>query len=365
MAIAPCLAGNYVIAGGDTAGNRLNSIISGATALSGVTASSFGALVSSNDMSMIASNFASIRPVSFGAKVTCTQSLTAATGLHGFQLCAAEQFPWAIDTTASVTGGLGSSSFMTAALVNTGGGGGPTISGAQAPAGIGALMSGLENAVNITQPVAGLWSPEDASSTTYTAAQGAAAVGAAGQFNSALWTNATLSENDTYAIPYTPISSATSAPENATVFPVRDAADIPYLLYGASGITTGAFGELEIAICWEGLPNSFNNSVLGPTPSPSNPDEMTQASNVLELIPSAFCPESAADENRKVIEAAKGTTGHLYDGTDRKSALNGSSILKGGGHLLSALSPAISLLPGVGGVLGPGAAMLGGLLANL
>jgi len=363
-AIAPCLAGNLVFAGGNTSGSNLHSVVSGSGALESTTASTFGNVLNTNDLNMIMTTFASVRPVSMGVKVTCTQALTAATGVHGLRLLPSSAFPWGIDSTASVTGGLALSSIMSTTLAN-GGTNGPTYTGPVAPQSISAAISALENTVNVTEPVAALWSPEDVSSLEYTAANGALAVGAAAQFGTFTYTNATLSENDVYAVPYTVLSSYTSAPEVASTFVTRDAADLPYILYAASGVTTGPLGELEVAICWEGIPLPFTSGVLGPTVSPSVPDEMAQAGNLLEVIPSAYCPEASADSNRLVIEAAKKTAGHLYDGTDKKAAISGASILRGGGAVVSALSPLLGMIPGVGGILGPGAALIGGMAANL
>jgi len=360
FAASPSLISGLFLAGGNTSGTVLSSISVGASALTGFQPAALNNTVSTLDIAMITSTFQSLRPVAMGAKFTCTQAATSLTGAHGMRLLPSGSLPWGLETTASITGGLSASASLTGSVTA-----GVSIVSPVAPLSISDLMSTLDQAVNISTPLAGLWTPEDVSSTQYADVQGLIQVSGAAEFNTVQWTNATLSETDSYLMPYGITQTAVAAGLGARTFITAQIEDTPMLVYAANGIVTGSVGELELVTCWEGIPLAYAGGILGPTLSPSVPDELAQTANLIEMMPSTYLPETEADPSRCLIASVPKAAGHLYDGSDRKSAVNGSSIARALGGTAAAAAPLLGMIPGIGGLLGPGAALIGALSQNL
>jgi hypothetical protein len=111
----------------------------------------------------------------------------------------------------------------------------------------------------------------------------------------------------------------------------------------------------KITINWEGLPLLGTTNLSASSPSPSNPDELTQAANAVQHLPVAFTPNNKVPTDPGANAAVKGIAAganDLYNGTPRKEAIEGTSILKKiakfGGKALLGLLP----IPGVSAIGG-------------
>lgn len=367
FAVAPTLAevadGGYntVFLGGTPAGNSLNLLsVSAATAAVATLASGSNFLLSFEDADLIQNNFSAIRPVSMAMTVMNADNITTAQGQHGMTLLPVQQFPCTPDSVQT----------------NNGGGLGGNVAGATgyqqgAPANVGDLMDAMQVLQPTTQTVRCVWSPEDPSDYDYMPVNPAGdQVGSASppttvlsQFIAQSWTNTVTSEGDVYIIPSGITITTPVGGGEAQLQWLPDGK--PYILYCASGLKIGETQQFFVTLTtnWEAIPRSAIGSRMGVTPSPSNPDELTQATNVVQMIPDASAPNLPNDTNTRLQQAALGTAPHLYDGTSRKEALEGTSISKTIGKGLGVAAPFLGAVPGVGTILSMGASFLSTLLS--
>jgi hypothetical protein len=102
---------------------------------------------------------------------------------------------------------------------------------------------------------------------------------------------------------------------------------LPWVAVLFTGCTPDeVLGEMVITINWEAIPNQGVMTVMPGDPSPSNPDEMAQATNLIRHLPETIT-NVVNDPNTKIREAAMQATTDLYDpGVSRKRAVEGSSF---------------------------------------
>jgi hypothetical protein len=360
LAFAPTLYTPIFIPGGNADGSTVACVYSSAdlgvtyntaSAAAGVQGA---ALMSAGELSYIQKTFSAVRPVAMSVDAQCVGAITTLTGEHGMGLAPAETIIGG-DATTTATGGL----FASGAFKGASGFAGVSIGS------IGAAMDGADAVTNIAQPVRAFWSPQDTSDTNYIPVNNIDADNFA-QFTNSTWKNTTTTNDAVYVLPFGVARVTNNAAAPVLVDTAFRDASFPAIVWAANGILPGTGTPMEFTVntCWEGLPIYTLNGMSGETVSPSNPDEMTQASNVLALTPNG-CAMSVDNPQLQVQEAASKTAEHLYDGTPRKEAVEGTSITKALGGALGMASPLLAAIPGVGGPLAVGAGLISSLLSNL
>lgn len=347
---SPTLHSNSLALGGNSAGTNVNLVdFSPATTATGnyklAGVSDFA--VSANELALLlSSEFSAARPVSMEVEVEPSASLLNISGEHGIALWSGNQFPAQIDNPVTAAGGLNISY--------------PQVF---APTSIDDVFDNLEEVVPLTRPVRCIWTPQSPSSLDY---EGTAPV-VIGLNKNNEWvdqpyTNGTLAEDTHYVLPIR--TMATTLLDGTTVYDGAPMRSLPYIVWACNGVPTSVaslpVGYATITINWELLPGIVGRN-FGTTISPSNPDEVVQANNIMTLVPKATS-DSPQSMGAPLQAAAAQAATHLYNGTPRKDAIEGRSIKKTISSVLNVAAPALSMIPKFGGPLAAGASLLAGIL---
>lgn len=324
-------------------------------------------IIPSQTLRSITTNFAAIRPVSFVARFTPTQApLTAAGALYA-GIAPREQM-MASTNTWTTNGG------STVAGYN--------LPGAGALSGFSDWKSGAAYVATIRDPAQLLWRFQDNRDFEYrtTTAESWAGAGASNSplapvtFNTVAPWCANFDRESTFSYPAI-IPAATNvvgpvesynlmvlpggigvvddspAPPSLSP-PIGDLVQIdkdftyPWTFWAVDGADPNtAVGEVEFIVNWEAIPTVGTRSIMATTPSPSNPLELAQASNIVPSLPPASNPDNAGQPENKILRAASAAAGDLYvTATPKKAAVEGKSFLN---RLLTGAGKiAASLLPG-------------------
>jgi hypothetical protein len=361
---APSLGNNSLTCGSDAAGSRLH-LVNEASPASQVPTATFRMascsqnLVGADEYAMMLQNFAAIRPVAYKVVARLRGAAGTVTGTHSFGLMPGDENPCQLDATGFVFGGsgVGGTTFL--------------------PGGVSSAFDANDASdvcESILNPIECLWAPEDPRDIEYMPTEMFKFVPPGNapnpnpdseEFAQFHWSTGNSTDYLHYVgLPvYAETTAINAGPSPAASFLDPQVAgtmkNLPKIRYAQSGLPTGAnvaYTILDHFIVWEALPKSQVGAGLSAaTSSPSNPDELVQAANVMEVIPKATSPSDATDLGGRVQRAAVKSVGHLYDPTvPRKQAIEGTSISR----FLGAAAPALGLIPGIGGMLGAGASFL-------
>lgn len=356
----------------------LSALCPTASAFNGATIAGVGPTVFTSEVvhdviatatkTAIEGNFAAIRPVSMVMKFTPTEAALTAQGSLRAGTMSRQQSPGA-QSVALHTGLL---------TVN-----GNPIAANNIPEGLGFLApsnpvledlaSGSSFAGNITKTVNLVWRFEDVQDYIYRTTQSEQPTNAAGGFTDNWWYFFDTESCGAYP---SIIDGGTASTSLVWVFPGSTSytgaeemiADRPFanwvyptaywMVRGASPSTV--LGEVRIIINWEAIPIVGVQSIMATTPSPSNPNEVSQVGNVVPYLPAAYDPNNSGAPETKMFNAAAKSTGDLYNETPPKEALEGTSVLKKvGGGLAKAAS---AILPFPLSLVATGAEALMGML---
>lgn len=324
------------------------------------TATMIDNIVMAADYTSIKANYAAVRPVAFEMVVRYVGPPLTAQGKHGVSLVAGQEYICHPDTALSNTGGISGLGGAGTAASDT----------------VADMLSQCDVCVPTLEPVRVIWCPQDPSDLDYVSTDGLnnnlQNVTTEG-WTTQVWANPTLAASCTYVgMPVAISDAAAAAPAGpANTSAATLALSYPYFRWAANGLPANpsaasvVYFEYDLFVVWEAVPRvAIGVGFATTSMSPSNPDELTQATNVMEIIPKATAPTDPTDRGPAVQAAAAQTAGHLYDSTiPRKDAVEGKSILRTlGKAALGFAAPALSAIPGIGGPLSVGASLLASLM---
>lgn len=327
-------------------------------------------LVKSADRTLFQADFLSVRPVSMGVKFVPTQAATAIEGLlHVVDYVPGRARPFRLSNTAAAVSNGG----IEKALGPITGGAAP----AQLP--VFASLTDIETSADHINRIAletvTTWTPELPDNLAW------CAMGNNGEghsesigFPAYNWENTNTTTVDQYLLSaeYENLMDDAGNPiwdpagPGATRSPM---ANYPMCVWAFSGATASTtIGEIEVVINWEIIVRPALTSILPTRTIASNPDEFAQAANVMQSVPKTYYPTDPNEPTTRIRPLLLSSVNHLYDGTPRKAAVEGTSLwskIKSiGGRVLGAAAPFLAKVPGLGAVLGPGAALLSELARN-
>jgi len=252
----------------------------------------------------IRSTFSSIRPVSFCMKVTCTEAALSAHGTHFAGCWDRGQYP-----AQAIPAGYAPADFSNYFGNNTNG-----------PETLDEAASGAVQLTNLTSNLCVNWAPQDESDFVYRNTN-------YGTHASAAFFNTDYGAGAMYWTPFQVTANLRPANVVAGVVEINAEASLPYLIYGVRGGTPNASAiTLELFINWEAIPIATESKIVAGSPSPSNPGELAQATNVMTLLPAVRQPDVPGDVTTRMYESAAKSSSHLYDGsTSKKKATEGTS----------------------------------------
>jgi len=385
----PCL----MYKGGFAAGN--NPLITGLCPTATTTTAGFPVVMSGADTftpevvhdvlpaaqkAAVQQNFAAVRPVSMVVKFTPTQAALTASGSLRAGIMSRQQSPASIDWNDFAANLSGTPTINGVAILGSPASPAGLVGGVVMPVTptLDDLAAGTSFAANVTQPVTLVWRFEDAQDFIYRTTSDeifdASIAGnpwystynneACGTYPAVMNTNGALNGvwacpgGITYADEATVVNTIMiQQPYNQWVYPTAF-----WMVRGAT-VAGGnqSLGEVRVVINWEGIPITGTSNVMATTPSPSNPMEAAQATNVVPMLPAAYAPDEPSAPETQVFKAVAKSTGDLYAGGDVKSAVEGKSVLaKLGSGLAKAAS---TFLPFPASLLGTaGEALIDALL---
>jgi len=320
--LSPTIGYDWTSPGGSPTGTSLHSLQTSAAqtaAGNSLAQITMNASVSAADSAMIRANFSAYRIVSASCNVTCTGAALNNTGQHSMNCVSSRCLPWNLDNTTSAAGNVGLG-------YATGYGTGATPFGPYA-ATIGQLLDSGGPVVSVNNPLRCVWCPQDSTSTNYiNVAPETAAVDV--QDNSIArpyqW-EGVGGEECIYTVVQKQWSEAYDLDDETLYIQEQLGNDRPMFIYAAAGCVNNQTFMIETVVNWEAIPAISIGSQFGVTPSPSNPEELAQATNVMAMVPPASAPTMIGDMNTLAQKAALKVVPHLYDGTDRKAAVEGKS----------------------------------------
>lgn len=329
--------------------------------LTGGNASAIQALKAA-DIALFEADFEQVRPVSFAAKFVPQQNATQIQGLlYVIDHIPGDAFPVPLSVPTALAGGIesviGPDPIASAPVV-------ASLADAEA-------MADHINRIQMTTVTS--WTPDLPDNLLWKAIGGTAGNSDSFGTVSTQWVNTTLGGTDTYRVPfeYTNLVNEAGAPVySAATSSVNRVTDGPLssFMWVFAGCTGGStVGDIEIVINWEVQVRPGLSSILPTRVVPSNPDEFAQANNVSQMVPHTYYPDQPNEPTTRLFPHLIDTAKHLYDGTPKKEAIEGTSlwskIKRVGGKVAGAVAPLLSAIPGVGPILGPGAAFLSTLLS--
>lgn len=121
----------------------------------------------------------------------------------------------------------------------------------------------------------------------------------------------------------------------------------PWSFWAVTGASpTTVVGQVTHIINWEAIPITGVASVMSTTPSPANPLEIAQVSNIVPSLPPAYDPTNGSSPETKLYTAAKKAATDLYDpSVPHKDAIEGKSWLKKAGSTAAKLASAVLPFP--------------------
>jgi hypothetical protein len=287
---------------------------------------------------------AAIRPVSMSVRYIPTEAAMTAQGLGGTGVYSGQSFPAHWDSPNSQPLGITDPTSLF------------FLDNDLAPASMTEALTSMKTEVNAMAEFATYWGPEDNGDFEYRGLEAVAytAVGSAdldyASFALQGWANMYWFEDDGLGgyqtVNYTTPFNYTTAPGGDQIgtpgfqipgAPVPQVCELPVftdndmslpwvavLFTGASPSTV--LGELIITINWEAIPNQSVLSVMPGQPSPFNPEELAQATNLIRHLPETVT-NVVNDPNTKIRLAAMQSTTDLYDpAIPRKRAVEGTSF---------------------------------------
>lgn len=348
FAIAPRIRRNFLKPGTLSNLSDLNLIVSG-TGATATASTCTDTAVTAKQLAYIETTYSSVRPTAMEVLVYCDQALLDMKGSHGMKLQAGSSLPWTVESAATSAAGL------TLAT---------EIGNQQTPCqSRDEIVATFDELRSVKEPVRGIWSPADTLDQTYLPTAPAGARGDSFGWHSLNFNGTTLGGTTVYNVPWKvraiPASTLTG-PGAGTLgagLPSLERGTPPYLLYCAEGVVAGTTVFVEVTICWEGIPYpnlmGFNSAT---TPSPSDPQTMAHATNVMEMVPKVSFPSVPGDAPTAVQNAAMAEANN-----PGKSSIS-SFIRKGAGIALGMAAPALAAVPGIGPGLAAGAGIFSALL---
>jgi len=257
-------------------------------------------IMSTKVIDEMASNFASVRPVSACLSATCTEAALNAQGVQCAGLWARGQLPSLI-----VPAAIGGDDFLTQQF---GYGNGPHT--------LEEVKSGLVQLTNATETTCTTWKPQDSNDFDYTSTL-------KGYTNGAFWLQSSENANapgtpNSVWLPFTvtyPVFDQAGNPVHqlGAPFDVNLEESKPYIVWCVDGGTASANTHtLTLTINWEVIPMATESRIISATPSPSNPPELAQAVNTMQLLPPMQQPNVPHDVPSKLYSAAAKSADHLY-----------------------------------------------------
>lgn len=340
----------------------------------GTTFASVEGVMTATDLAFFATNYSSVRPVSACLK---TENIAAALTITGDLFTTtlpAESLPFPASYSTLAATGIETA----VALPN------PTY---LSPADI---MSGVGQLESVTRETITTWKPEGPESYIYssqpadTTAVAVTDGASTGFFSNEWWvagsTNTPALQDVKYYLPErydaafsTGVFQAlTPSVANGAIKNIREPNNkLPFILLKLEGCPPSTVVmELEIIINWECIPRNSVTALMPTTPSYAVPDELAQATNVMQMIPATHYPGSDSNMRANQLRAsALQSTSHLYEPTvARKEAVTGQSMWtrfrRGAASVLSRLAAPLALIPKAGPLLSGGAALIGNLLGR-
>lgn len=324
----------------------------------GYTAAVPFALLKSSDVQLFQADFVQVRPVSFAVKFVPTQAILNAQGmLHVVDYIGGEAIPFPLDIPSMEAGGLSTALGIGINAQNE-----PVFTSLKE------IAASADHTNTMTTTTITAWTPDLPTSFDWN--------GMGGQAGEAETTGWTLEAHASTVGPPTVSNyyvwrkflQAYSTLGTDDFFPTNDS-PLPTMVYAFEGGTPATtIGEFEFFINWEAIPRPNLSSILPTRVTPSMPDELAQASNIMQVVPKTYYPSQPKMPQTAIRPTLMSSTTHLYDGTDRKAAVTGTSlwdkIKAGASKVLGLAAPLLTAIPKIGMVLGPGAAMVSRMLAN-
>lgn len=360
--------GNYHCVQSRTAGSAAPA------APAGTTFAAVDGVMTATDLAFFATNYSSVRPVSACLK---TENIAAALTITGDLFTAtlpaeALPFPASYSTLAAV-------GIETSVELPT-----PTYVSPDN------IMSGVGQLESVTRETITTWKPEGPESYNYsiqpeeTAATTITDGASTGFFTNQWWvagsTNTPATQDVNYYLPErfdaafsTGVFQAlTPSVANGATKNIREPNNkLPFILLKLEGCPPSTVVmELEIIINWECIPRNSVTALMPTTPSYAVPDELAQATNVMQMIPATYYPGSDSNMRANQLRAAAlESSTHLYEPKiARKDAVTGQSLWtrfrKGAAAVLNRLAAPLALIPKAGPLLSGGAALIGNLLGR-
>lgn len=324
-------------------------------------------VVSSAVRNTLSDDFTDVRPISMGLKFDCSSALTTMTGVCSTLLIPAFACPRG--TTTGLTNIPGGATAL------------PIGESGQVLANITQVSDAPESqTTSAIREFATIWKPEIPNSIPYVATPAAAVTGTqnylysntecSAGFTANVWPAATVGAN-TLLLPGGAywddltlsglLAPAANAPVSQT-FPNR----LPIVVIAWTGLPANtSFGSLVITISFEAIPIPQKAGVIPTTPSLSVPDELAHTSNILQPLPITSYPTVPDEPGTRVLTHARAAApSSLYaGGSATKANVSGStfwsSLRRVASSALTAVSPLLAKIPGIGIPLSAGAALLG------
>jgi hypothetical protein len=365
--VRPALRNGLLVAGDDGAGGFHCVMTPGQYPASGRQAVLLD-ILDASDLNSVLRNGLAIRAVSMGLKVESIRPMTVAQGTTTIMPdIPGESVPINIESPTTAPGGIvaATGAVFVTPVINS------TTDVKDAPDSFEA---------SVLKEVTVCWTPELPNSGMYLAIAGTSTgTGSTGDqsgtdsvgFSEVLWANSTLGANTTYAAPR-PITEATLV-DGTSSYNVHGDDPLPcvaVLIDGQGGAVNDVV-ELTIVVNWEMLPRPTLALLLEPSFKPANPDELTQANNVLRQVPRVTYPNNRGEPGSYDPSMTAPLCSMLYDErVPRKAAVEGAGtsiwtkIKSGVGKLAGAIGKGLSGMPGIGGAIGQGANVLASILGN-
>lgn len=269
-------------------------------------------IMSSKARSEITSVYASVRPVSSCISVVCTEAAMTAEGTYCTGLFPRGQLPARVNP-VGVAGGAG---------IMLGAGNGPaTLSEI--------FDSPLVTTSNTQQSACVHWFPQDSNDFDYAATVYGTTSSAA--FWKSGWAAIEPTATNNYWLPFQVVDVEDSS-GYARLRDLDGEQSAPYIVLALQGFSSDTQGVLTctLTINWEALPLATETRVVAVAPSPSNPNELAQAANVVQMLPSTTQPSVPSSPANAVYAKADAATTHLYDPkVSTKKAVEGTSFWTG------------------------------------
>lgn len=358
----PGNAGGIMTPGMQTAdGNNLHSMLnSSANKGGGTTGAGVTNLLKANDLTLFQNDFEQVRPVSMGLKWVPTQNATTMQGLiYVVDHIPGDCFPVPLSSATAAAGGIEQATGSLLSAQNV-----------AAFTNMSDIEASADHINHISKELVSSWTPDLPDNIMWRRiGENAGQSDFSGTYQYK-WLNTTLGGDDDYIVPghYSGIGNSTTK-TFTSIANVERLDDDPFasIIWAFDGCTvSAALGDVEIVVNWEVQVRPGLSSIMPTRVVPSNPDEFAQASNIIQQVPRSYYPGDPNEPTTQLMPHIRGAATHLYDGTPKKQAVEGTSlwskIKSVGGKLLGAATPFLSMIPGAGPVLGAGASFLSSIM---